>query len=317
MCLQKSAKLKRSRPVVTCCYGGLDRIYTGVATSFAVPVLEGSDLFYRWTVDGPSYTVVDATGDSAVIVFNQNASYVVGVTVWNNVSSVSAYVELVSRGVACFPPSVRLIGGNRFSELRSRNVRVETVVTTDCLDYRLQHDWSVWFGNCVDIDVNSSVSLPQLIVTDTPTLLLPARTLDYGAYCVKFRSCFYAAPGCNNVSVDVQIKESPLRALIGGGDERSVVVSEKIIFDGSSSYDPDVDRSASSFLTYNWTCQVVCSTVLCQYLCCICSTYLHWSRKYLSTHHFTFFLHSTLDDPSFNPLFCEIWPRDMVYFVTV
>jgi len=201
--------------------------------------------------------------NSIVIVFNKNSSYVVSVTVWNNVSSAKVHLALVSRAVRCFPPSIQLIGSARRSELRSRSIRIETVVSTECLDYGLDHMWSVWFGNCVDVKKNSFFSLPKLIRIDTPTLFLPARTLHYGVYCVEFESCFHKAPGCSNASVDLEIKKSSLRALISGGDERSVVVSEMIVFDGSLSYDPDVDKDASSFLTYNWTCQVFCLAVLC------------------------------------------------------
>lgn len=255
-----------NRPIVACCYGGADGIYTGIPTTLVIPVLDGSDLWYNWTVGGPSHTLVEAAGSSIVIVFNKNASYVVSATVWNNVSSADVHLDVVSRGVACSPPSVHLVGSSsRRSELRSRQIRVETVVSAGCLDYRLEHRWSIWIGTCVDVKANGFVSLPKLIQTDTPTLFLPARSLDYGAYCVRFRSCFYRAPGCNNASVDLEIKESPLRAIISGGDERSVVVSEKITFDGSFSFDPDVEREASSFLAYNWTCQVACLTTFCNF----------------------------------------------------
>jgi len=228
-----------------------------VPTTFVIPVLGGSDLSYEWTIHGASYTVVETDGSAIVVVFHSNTSYVVSVMVWNNVSSAEVHLELVSRGVRCFPPSVQLIGSVRRSQIRSRKILMETVVSTDCLDYRLRHEWSVWIGNCVDVDANSSISLPKLIRTDTPTLFLPARTLVYGIYCITFESCFYEAPGCTNVSINLEVKESSLRAIISGGDERSVVVSENIIFDGSISYDPDVDKEASSFLAYNWTCQVV------------------------------------------------------------
>ena len=246
-----------NRPTVTCCYGGVGGIYTGIPTTFVVPVVAGSNLVYNWMVSGPSHTLVEAAGGDVVVVFNRNASYVVSATVWNDISSASVHVDVVSRGVACSPPSVQLVGSSsRRSELRSRQIRVETVVSADCLDYRLDHTWSICSGSCVNVKANGSVSLPTLIRTDTPTLFLPARTLDYGVYCVRFQSCFHEAPGCNNVSVDLEVKESSLRALITGGDERSVLVNEKIIFDGSLSFDPDVDRDALSSLTYNWTCEV-------------------------------------------------------------
>jgi len=235
----------------------VESIYAGVPTTFVIPVLGGSDLSYDWTIHGASHTVVETDGNAIVIVFDRNESYVVSVVVWNNVSGAEVHVELVSRAVRCSPPSFQLIGSARRSQLRSRKILIETVVSSDCLDYRLRHEWSVWIGNCVDVDANSSVSLPKLIRTDTPTLFMPARTLVYGVYCIIFESCFYEAPGCTNVSVDVEVKESSLRAIISGGDERSVVVSENIIFDGSVSYDPDIDKEASSFLSYNWTCQVV------------------------------------------------------------
>lgn len=256
---------------MTCCYDGVDHIFTGVPTTFVFHVLDGSHLVYNWTVDGPSYAIVATGGSDVIIVFNENASYLVGVTVWNSVSSarfwnsvssISSSVQLESRGVTCFPPSVQLVGGTRRSELRSRAIRLETVVSAYCLDYRLTHEWSVWIGSCVDVSANGSVSLSEPIVTDTPTLLVPSRTLDYGDYCVQFRSCFHDAPGCGNVSVDLRIKESSLRALIDGGDERWIVVAEKIVFDGSPSYDPDVDKDAPSFLDYNWTCQVLHLAVL-------------------------------------------------------
>jgi len=256
-----------------------------VPTTFSIPVLDGSDLFYNWTVVGPSHAVVETGRTDVVVVFNQNASYVVSVTVWNNVSGVSVYVEVESRGVACLPPTVRLVGSIRRSELRSRAIRLEMVVSADCLVYRLKHEWSVWIGNCIDVIANSSVTLSELIRTDTPVLFLPARTLEYGVYCVKFWSCFHDAPGCNDVSVDLEIKASPLRALIGGGDKRRVVVSEKIVLDGSLSYDPDVDQDAPSFLSYNWTCQVA-PTILCQFdtsivdsFKCLLATFLFYGAK--------------------------------------
>ena len=189
----------------------MDNIFTEVPTTFVIPVLDGSDPGYNWTVSGPSHAVVKTRGSRVVIVFNENATYVVGVTVWNDVnvelltvwndvilelltvwndvSSVSVDVEVKSRSVACFPPSVRIVGSARRSELRSRTVRLETVVSADCVDYRLKHDWSVWNGHCADVVANDSASLSDPILTDTPTLFLAARTLDYGTYCVKFRSC--------------------------------------------------------------------------------------------------------------------------------
>jgi len=80
---------------------------------------------------------------------------------------------------------------------------------------------------------------------------------EVGSGNVKFRSCFHEAPGCDAVSVDLRIRQSPLRALIRGGDERWAVASEKITLDGSLSYDPDVDNNAPSLLVYNWKCQVI------------------------------------------------------------
>jgi len=127
--------------MVTCCYRGV--VYTRIPTIFVVLVLDGSDLRYNWTVAGPSHAVVQATGSRVVIVFNQNASYVVSVSVWNNVSRAAVHLSLVSRGVACVPPSVQLVGGSvRRSELRSRQIRLEAVTSTDCLEYRLRHIWS-------------------------------------------------------------------------------------------------------------------------------------------------------------------------------
>jgi len=218
-------------------------------------VSDGSDLLCDWIVSGPAHAVLETNGSSIVIVFSREATYLVNVTVFNNVSSTSAYVEVSSRLVSCSPPSVELVGDARRSELRSRSIRIETVVSGDCLEYRLRHEWYIWNGDCVDEEPDGG--LPQLVLTDAPTLFLSARSLDYGDFCVVFRSCFYKAPGCNNVSVHLEIKASPLRALISGGDARSIVVSEKIIFDGSASYDPDIEKDASSLLFFNWTCQVV------------------------------------------------------------
>jgi len=248
-----------NRLIVGCCY--VDRIYTGIPTTFVMPVIGGSDLLYNWTVSGPSHTLVEEAGSRLVVVFNKNASYVVSAAVWNSISRAAIHLDLVSHGVACSPPSVQLVGNSsgRF-KLKSRQIRVETVVSTDCLDYPLQHNWSISRGTCINVKTNGSVSLPQLIQADTPTLFLPARTLAYGVYCVKFQSCFYEAPGCDNISVELEIKQSPLRAIIAGGDERSIVVSEVIVFDGSLSFDPDVDRETASFFTYNWACQVAFST---------------------------------------------------------
>ena len=140
-------KLGADRPLITCCYDEEDSTYTGEATTIAVPVLDGSDLLYNWTVVGPSHTILETNGSSIVMVFNSNASYVVMVTVWNSVSSAAVQTELASRGVACYPPGVQLVGSTRRSELRSRNnVEYDKTFKSISVDYMSSRLVSL-FGN--------------------------------------------------------------------------------------------------------------------------------------------------------------------------
>jgi len=82
---------------VACCYGGV--VYTGTPTTFVIPVLDGSELGYNWTVAGPSHTVVEAADMKVVIVFNNNASYVISAAVWNKVSFAAVHLNVTSHGV--------------------------------------------------------------------------------------------------------------------------------------------------------------------------------------------------------------------------
>jgi hypothetical protein len=106
------------------------------------------------------------------------------------------------------------------------------------------------YNNC-----SCQVTLPKTVVVDSPSLVIPMWTLDYGQYCLYFRSRYRCAPGEGWVNVDLNVTSTPLKALISGGDERLAMTGDVLVFDGSPSYDPDVEKSQQPQLSYSWTCR--------------------------------------------------------------
>ena len=102
--------------------------------------------------------------------------------------------------------------------------------------------------------------MPSIVADDTPSLLIPMGTLNNGQYCLHFRSTYGCAPGSGSVTIDLNVTSSPFKALISGGDERLVTISDVVIVDGSLSYDPDVTRSSVTPLSYRWSCQFKASS---------------------------------------------------------
>lgn len=127
-----------------------------------------------------------------------------------------------------------------------------------CSKYSLVHTWTVHQNICTDY-LGEKVALPDTIVTNTPLLILPPNTLQYGLHCIKFHTVYSRTVIDSEVRIPLLVQRSDLRPIIEGGSERSVATNEKNVLDGSQSYDPD-DNVHN--LSYSWTCTATASAAV-------------------------------------------------------
>lgn len=217
----------------------------------------GSHLSYQWNITAKSgiFEIGEVHGNRMTALFYSNDTYEVHVFAMNDISNASA--SAIVRVLVCNPPVLQLVGSTNRQELRSQRIAVEVIVQS-CIFYQAEHKWVVYRENC-SVRVER-VPLPPSVTTDTSALHLPPRTLPYGMYCLHFSSEYVKMVNRSEIFVDLAIVASPLKALIFGGDERALTVNEKIILDGTQSYDPDVDEGDPSHITYNWSCQISVSS---------------------------------------------------------
>lgn len=212
----------------------------------------GSHLSYQWNITAQSgnFEISKIYANRMIALFYSNNTYKIHVSAKNDISNASS--SAVIRVIVCNPPALQLVGSTHRQELRSQRIAVEVIVQS-CIFHQSSHKWIVYRENCsIRVD---RVPLPPSITTDTSALHLPPRSLPYGKYCLHFSSEYVKTVNRSEIFVDLDIVASPLKALIFGGDERALTVNEKIILDGTQSYDPDVDEDDPSHITYSWSCQ--------------------------------------------------------------
>jgi hypothetical protein len=256
------------------CNSTFTNIYVGEVVRFYGSVAKGSHVSYDFLVEpgkqslnilDSGVSILNQTQDSIVVVFTKSDTYSLTMVAFNHISEVYTVRSVYVKQLLCPPPAIRVVGGHDRLALKSRDTTLEMVVET-CVEYFVRHQWTVYAAYpCFMVDLDPSIEpieLPKEITTTSPTLVFPARTLDYGSYCIRFRSEYLTTPASTTVQVRLIIVSSPLVPIISGGDERTVMKGETIIADGTLSYDPDLPKNAEQDLTYQWQCFPVVSAVI-------------------------------------------------------
>lgn len=232
---------------------GFSDIFVGQELTFTIQVVAGSNLEFLWDITSVmgKYKIRNINENVIVIVFLDERHYMISARISNLIDVVPVTKDIFVQRMDCNPPMLQLIGDANRQQLRSRRFNVEVIIYS-CTTYQVVHKWIVSRGNCSTSD--QWIDLPRRIVTNTPSLFLPARILEYGSYCIRFSSSYQRAPGRSELTVRLNITASLLKAIITGGDERAIIVDEKLVLDGTMSYDPDVSEEMPSNLNYTWTC---------------------------------------------------------------
>ncbi len=231
-------------------------VFVGQSADFQTHITSGSDIIYDWQLRKGSAIIQTWSNTSSVSVeFSQGGRYQVDVTAANNISAHRAWIDVTVNVIECEPPVARVIGDVSRVEVRSRRLQFEVDVSA-CEQYQLVHQWKIYPTTCKHIDLSHTpLLLPPDVKIDTPYLYLPPRLLQYGRYCLIFRTWFDGTPAFDTAQIDLQIKPSSLVPLIQGGNTVIRTTLEDLLLDGSLSYDPDQADGQTSHLKFLWTCQ--------------------------------------------------------------
>ena len=236
--------------------GDLLGFVTSELVIFRAAVPSGDPVFCSWLVN--STDVCSSQNDTKTCRhrFSSPGTYVVTVVAYNNISLTNDTLIIQVHRFMCTEPSLTLVGDQYRNEKRSNSVRIEVTVDA-CTRYSLVHKWSVYKKRCHDlVGMANEIQFPPDVCSNTPVLYLPPRTLDYGDYCLRFESNYNNTNGQPSpyISVSLSIQKTALRAVIKGGHELLISVEDRVIIDGSLSYDPDLHKYEPQSLTYWWSC---------------------------------------------------------------
>lgn len=218
-------------------------------TYFAL-IDRGSDLTFKWDFgesnEGPRVT----KSNKEVYKYNADGRFIVRVTVFNNISQVSAQFPVLVRKLECTQPRVTLVQEEQAEILKSRpNYFEASVDLKDCASYKTNYLWEIFTDpGCKErkLFLNASVDVA------TPLLILPKHTLEVGDYCVKFTARFEGTPLQHYRTTGVTVLNSPLVPLIKGGSFQIWSSKKDLILDGTESYDPDVTVQHADLLEFQW-----------------------------------------------------------------
>ncbi|XP_026864166.2 polycystin-1 isoform X3 [Electrophorus electricus] len=219
----------------------------------------GSDLEFRWDFGDSDDAIKVAKSNRAIHRYIAEGRFVVQVTVFNNVSQISAQMPVVVRTLDCIQPQVTLIQ-EQSKIFGSRPNYFEAIVDLNgCASYKTTYLWEIFHdSNCIE----NKVPLDSLMDVTTPLLFLPRHTLVVGDYCVKFTTRFQGTPLRQHKTIKVSVIYSPLVPLIRGGSHRLWSSQNDLVLDGTESYDPDCGVEEDKLLQFQWNVTLQQSTTV-------------------------------------------------------
>lgn len=222
-------------------------------TFFAL-IDNGSDLLFKWNFGDSNEGLRVTKSNKEVYKYNADGRFIVQVTVFNNISQVSAQFPVLVRKLECTQPRVTLIQ-EQAEILKSRpNYFEASVDLNDCASYKANYLWEIFTDpGCKErkLFLNASVDVT------TPLLILPKHELEVGDYCLKFTTRFDGTPLQHYKTTGFTVVNSPLVPLIKGGSFQIWSRKKDLILDGTESYDPDAAVPQDNLLEFQWDITMV------------------------------------------------------------
>ena len=199
------------------------------------------------------------------VTYKNVGKYPVSLHARNNVSCVYQVSEVaVARGF-CTYPVISVPGfkeGEKRKFKRSEKISIKTDTKLNCFNYSTTLRWEI-VQKC---DGQQPIQVTELlknkgIDVDRSELLIPARFFNYCSEVeARFTVNMTEAPGVSKVkTIKFEITESPLRAIIYGGSERTVGNNRSVEIDATDSYDPDAktrERTDQNW-KFAWFCHQI------------------------------------------------------------
>ncbi|XP_027011464.2 polycystin-1 [Tachysurus fulvidraco] len=217
--------------------------------TFLAHVDGGSDLLYKWNFSDDTNGNRVTNSNKESYKYNVEGRFMVQVTVFNNISQVSAQFPVLVRKLECTLPRLTLIQEHA-KVLKSRENYFEASVDlNDCASYKTNYLWEIFMDpDCME----RKVILNGLVDVKTPLLTLPKHTLEVGDYCLKFTTRFEGTPLQHYKTTGFSVVNSPLVPLIKGGSFQIWSNQKDLILDGTESYDPDATVQQVDLLEFRW-----------------------------------------------------------------
>lgn len=214
----------------------------------------GSDLLFKWNFGDANEGIRVTTSNTEVYKYNVEGRFTVRVTVFNNISQVSAHFPVLVKKLECTQPRVTLIQ-EQAKIPKSRHSYFEASVDlNDCASYKTNYLWEIFTDpDCME----RKVCLNNSVDVTTPLLTLPKHTLEVGDYCLKFTTGFEGTPLHHYKTTGFSVVNSPLVPLIKGGSFQIWSNKKDLILDGTESYDPDATDQESDLLKFQWDITMV------------------------------------------------------------
>ncbi len=248
-----------SRPATKACYawdmgdGSPQHVYGHIGCKSMV---HHSGNFTLWT---PVQSMVHPH------MYTTMETFTVNVRASNLLSKSNISETVVISGINCHQPEVNIVGDGEnpdepIVKLRSNKIFFETNVKLHCP--ALQHAEYKWTIQQLKPGDTYHTIIPMDFPVDasklkTDKLSFPARTFPVGNYVIRLHVSMSIEPAIGTSdTVHLHISPSPLFVTIDGGSARSLGYDLNVNIDAESvSFDPDVDKSDKSGLTFTWWCR--------------------------------------------------------------
>uniref|UniRef100_A0A8C9QTD1 Polycystic kidney disease 1b n=1 Tax=Scleropages formosus TaxID=113540 RepID=A0A8C9QTD1_SCLFO len=225
-------------------------VFTGDTIAFSAITDHGSNLRYKWEFGDTAEATLITDFHTMSHRFNLPGSYVVQVTVFNNISQVVAQLSIEAKKLECIVPRVSLIQKQSVI-IKSRPSHFEAIVDLQgCVAYKASHLWEVFLApGCKERD---SVPLVGVSGVNAPMLTLPKHALTVGSYCLRFTAVLLGTPLLQERTITVNVVHSELVPLIKGGSHRLWSNHTDLLLDGTESHDPDSEPGNGEPLQFFW-----------------------------------------------------------------
>lgn len=231
-------------------FGDGEKAYFGENISTSDPSL----LFYS-VISSQKYISFSHT-------YKEIRIYNVRVKGWNEVSSVSLSHRTVDVEKECrYPQPIILgMGKNPWTArdvAKEKEVIIYPRIIVECkTSYETAFKWKVYHQSC---DHTENASTPVIINTrlNQASLTIPSYSLPSGPVCLFFQAkmkYFVDALDAHTYGY-LNVLPGKLKAIISGGNFRTVSSQRKIIVDGSVSQDLDTKGGNLSGVQFSWFCR--------------------------------------------------------------